>query len=387
MNGDGIDEARSDASSRRTAARESTAGSDDPKADRGGPWSGGRVGRRNFPSRRRGRGSIRGRPRAILVLAIVCLLAGQALTAGIAVSGDAIGVGSEPSTATAAGIGANASTDAVADDLEPGAQLAAVTAGQAASIRERVDRASFGARLEEPRASVERAAVVDRELGDLERRLTALERRHRSLDESGRDERVGAGTDTAGRAAIGFEAESIEAHLAVVEAAAGDLPADVRSARRLDERIDGLFGRLDSLRARTGDAVAAVEAAGRPIRTTPISAPNVAAAMARLGTEERWSVAELRSERIDLHVRAANGTALRFGIEGAGSDSQRVERGAMADPTVRVHTDYRVIRALERGGDPTRVLREGLAAGRIAIDGVGLRSSVKYGVVAYVAGE
>ncbi|MFC3960089.1 DUF7096 domain-containing protein [Halovivax cerinus] len=349
------------------------------------------------------RGSIRAYRRAVLVLAIVCLLGGQAFVAAVAMPTDAADVGRAPSTAGAIGVAGEPSSgdpsptdtidggfqpsgaDAPVDDLEPGAQLAANTAGQAASIRGHVDRADFAVRLDESTSTAERGVIVDGEVDAVERRVTALERRYRSRDASGPNGRVGTGTVTARKAAVGFEADAVDAHLTAVDAAAAGLPGDVRAGYRLDERIEALSGRLDSLRSRTADAVETVEGAGRPIRTAPVSTSNVAAAMSQLGVTERWYVAELRSERIELHVRAANGTTVRFGVDRAGSDAQRIEGGAMDDPTVRVHTDYRVVRALERGEDPDRVLREGLDADRIAIDGVGLRSSVKYSVVSIVA--
>lgn len=310
--------------------------------------------------------------RGVVLLTIVGLVVGGLTFAvAAAIPPGTIGQGADHQGA------ANAS----ADEIGAGAQLAGVVAVQDESIRGDVDRGAFAAELEGATSTAERAAVVDRELAALDRRIAAIDRRHRSLESARENGSIGAGVYTAKSATIGGAARDVDRHLTAVATAAADLPADVRAERRLDERIDALTERTDELRERTREAVEAVDGAGRPVRTTPLSEADVAAAMAQLGDADDRLVEELRSERIELHVRAANGSTKRFGVEAAGGASQRVEPGPMDDPTVRVHTDYRVIRALQLGENPARVVREGLEADRIAIEGVGLRNSFKYGVV------
>mgnify|MGYP006926881994 CR=1 FL=1 len=87
------------------------------------------------------------------------------------------------------------------------------------------------------------------------------------------------------------------------------------------------------------------------------------------------------SEQVDLHVRRANGSRLRLAIDTGGGEVTSIERGPHDNPTVRVYTDYGVIRTLQRTDDPGGALSNAVDNNRVVYDGAGLLQSIRYGGV------
>lgn len=254
---------------------------------------------------------------------------------------------------------------------EPSERVAAFIAAQNQSIRGVVREQSLRSQLEAAGSPTERAAVLDQQLDELESRTARLEQ---TLET--------AGESVTARAELAVESRSLAELLEEIDRAAVSLPAEDRE--RLDaSRIETLRDRVATLRQQTTAAADAIEGADIDAAVDPLSFADLRAAV-----PEQLEVAErldriVGSQRIELRVRRANGSVLRAGVVANGRTITSIERGPVDDPDVRVYTDYRVIRAMQRSEDPFAAFREGVRDGRVIYDGTGWIDSVRYGIVSF----
>lgn len=254
---------------------------------------------------------------------------------------------------------------------EPSERVAAFITAQNQSIRGVVQEQSFRSQLETAGSPTERAAVLDRQLDELETRTARLERTIKASGES-----------VTARAGVAVESRSLADLLEEIDRAAASLPAEDRE--QLDaSRIETLRDRVATLRQQTTAAADAIEGENVDTAVDPLSFADLRAAV-----PEQLDVAErldriVGSQRIELRVRRANGSVLRAGVVTDGRTVASIERGPIDDPDVWVYTDYRVLRAMQRSEDPFAAFREGVRDGRVIYDGTGWVDSVRYGIVSF----
>lgn len=269
----------------------------------------------------------------------------------------------------------------------PGAHLAGVVGASDASVRGSVDRAAFLARLSEADGPDARARVVDGHLSASERRVATLEQRIDGLPDRAA---TGSSTDvvpsrtTARAASVGSAAAAERRLVRELDAAVSELPRDVREDRDLSRRVARLEDRLATLREGTRDAVRDLNGTNRGPTERGLATSDVDAA-ARRALARGGRLHDLfGSERIDLRVRTANGSTARFAVHTAGGELQRVEAGAVQQPTLRVHATEGAVLAVRDADDPLAALRAARDDGRVRYDGVGLWNSAKFGAVSVV---
>jgi hypothetical protein len=187
---------------------------------------------------------------------------------------------------------------------------------------------------------------------------------------------------TARAVAVGAEADALGRLLEDIEAVTGELPATERDQRNLTARLRAHEERAARLRERTREAQDAVDGAGTETWAEPVSPVDVEAAANRGLDAVSQAERLFGSERLDLHVRRANGSTLRLAVDTSGGEVTGIEPGPHDDPTVRVYTDYGVVRTLQQTDDPGNVLQEALDEDRIVYDGVGVFQSLRYGTAA-----
>jgi hypothetical protein len=259
-------------------------------------------------------------------------------------------------------------------DLGAGEQLSGLVTTENRAVRGSVDRRAFQARLDATESPSERADLAGELLSELDGQLANLEATVDTLAANGT-----TGGATARAAAVGAEAATVGALLADIEAVLLDLPATERAQRNLTARLQAHEDRAARLRERTRDARDLVDGAGTETWASPVSVADVEEAADRTMGSASQAERFFGSERIDLHVRRANGSTLRLAVDTDGGEVTAIERGPHDDPTVRVYTDYGVVRTLQRTDDPGGALQAALGEDRIVYDGVGLFDSIRYG--------
>jgi hypothetical protein len=257
-----------------------------------------------------------------------------------------------------------------------GEQLAGLVATADQTVRGSVDRGAFQAALEAAGSPAQRAEVVDSRLSTTDERLTELERTVTELAAS----RPASGK-TARAVSAGAEAEALARLLGDIETAVPDLPATQREQRNLTARLEEHQQRAEAIRERTRQPRELINGANTETWADPVTIADVEEAadrsMASVSGAERF----FGSEQVDLHVRRANGSRLRLAIDTGGGEVTSIERGPHDNPTVRVYTDYGVIRTLQRTDDPGGALSNAVDNNRVVYDGAGLLQSIRYGGV------
>jgi len=315
---------------------------------------------------------------SVLVATVVCVALGVGLVAA------GTGALALPAMDGDGGVsGASADTDANATaELEAGSQLSGLVGVQNRAVRGTVDRESFRARLDGADTPRERAAVLGRQVSALDTRVGDLEDALRSLERERDDGTLDGDAFVARSAEIGGAAAGIDDLLDESRTAAEALPSEVREERDLLARIDSLDDRVGTLRERTNAATRAIDGVDQPRRASPVSIADVetmlTGALAAHDAAERL----FGSERIDLHVRRANGATMRIGVVTDGGEVVAIERGTIDDPTVRVYTDYAVVRTIQYSDQPETDVQQAFDEDRIVYDGVGVRNSIRYGAAA-----
>jgi hypothetical protein len=301
------------------------------------------------------------------LLALVVVLVGF-VAAPLTAAGDA---SVQPRAAT------NAS-DGETTDPGPGAHLAGVVAVQDTEVRNTVASETFRARLANASSDGERAALVAQRLDATERRLAALEARLETLERTRAS--MHADRYTARVAAVASNASDLVAVATETAQAAERLPAEDRSTLAVSERVERIRTRAGTLRDQTSGATDAIEGAGEPTRARPFSLADIEDFAGRVGTPSTFQGIS-GSERINAHVRRANGSTAAFAVRIEDGRVTTVDDEAFDDPTLAVYTDYRVVRQVQRAEDPVEAVRTALEADRIRYDGRGIGNSLKYGAI------
>jgi len=271
--------------------------------------------------------------------------------------------------------------DAGGDHPGAGEQLVGLVAAENRDLRGSVDRNAFGARLDAADSPAERATLVDRRLSDVDGRLAELEGTLDGLEANDGDGNRRTPTDgaTARAAEVGAAAGAIQELLADIEAAIRRLPAAEREQRDLGERLSALTARTAAVRERTREARRLVAGADSETRAAPITLAGIEGAIQKAVDDADAASRLLGTESIDLRIRRANGSTLRLAIETDGGEITEIRRGSHDDPTVRVYTDYGVVRTLQRTDDVRGGIEDALAEDRIVYDGAGLYHSIRFG--------
>jgi len=255
-----------------------------------------------------------------------------------------------------------------------GEQLAGLVATADQTVRGSVDRGAFQAAFERAGSPAQRAQVVDSRLSATGERLTELETVVADLA-SGDP----AGGTTARAVSVSAEAAALTRLLGDIETAVLDLPATQREQHTLTARIDEHQQRAETLRERTREPRQLVDGANAETWADPVTVADVRVAVDRSMASVSGAKRLIGSERVDLHVRRANGSTLRLAVDTGGGEVTAIERGPHDNPTVRVYTDYGVVRTLQRTDDPGGALSDALDNNRVIYDGAGLFQSIRYG--------
>lgn len=259
-----------------------------------------------------------------------------------------------------------------------GEQLSGLIAVQNESIRGIVQEGSLQAQLDAADSPSERAAVVDRRLTGIDRQVGELEQRLSTLA-NGSDQSA----ETARRAEIGANARALGQLLDEIDRVVASLPADVRDERNLATRIDSLGDRVETLRQRTRDSTRTVTGVDQPTRVDPLSPSDVEAALNNAVDTDGLPGPISGSEELDIRIRTANGSTLRVGVVLDGGSVESVEPGGSDSADVRVYTDYEVVRRIERSDEPFSEIQDAADNGRIIYDGVGILNSLRYGIISF----
>lgn len=308
--------------------------------------------------------------RLVAVVVALATAAGLALLVA-GVGGQLVTTGDAP---TPAGVDnhSGAAVGVPDGDIEAGQQLAGLVATEDRTVRGSVDRGAFQTRLDAAGSTAERAQLIDSRLSAVDQQLADLEATVDDLDGD-------ADGATARAVAVGAEAAALDGLLADIEAAMLELPPEERTQHNLTARLTAHDERVATLRERTREARTLVDGTETETWASPVSAADVEEAVDRATSAASEADRLFGSERIDLHVRRANGSTLRLAVDTDGGAVTDIERGPHDNPTVRVYTDYGVVRRLQRADDPGEVLQDALDENRIRYDGVGLFQSLRYG--------
>lgn len=318
----------------------------------------------------------------VLALGVVVLVVGLPLVGAAGAPPGAVDdTGFQESNATAESAGSQGSNETAAAP-SPGAHAAGIAATGNRTTHGIVGQESFRRQLAATDSAEQLGALLARTLNATARRTATLERRQRSLEAARQNGTIGSDAYTVRTASVGSAAASADERIALIEDATAVLPPDVRDEYAFEERIDRLDRRVEALQNRTDEAVGAIDGTDRELRATPVTAADVEDAFARAFAADSRLGDEIDPRRIDLHVRAANGSTQRYAVRTEGGRVTDVSSGSIDDPTVRVYTDYGVIKGIQRSDDPAGVARDALAEDRIVYEGVGLLNSIRYGLVA-----
>ncbi len=282
--------------------------------------------------------------------------------------------------ATPLAAGGTAAT-ANATDPAPGAHLAGLVGTQDSEVRGTVAAGTFEARLANASSDRERAAVIDDRLTGTEQRLAALEARMQALDRARENGSIDADEHAARLATRGATADRLASAATASERAAADLPPERRAALNASERAAAIRTRAADVREHAGAATDSIDGTDGEARADPVSVADVRA-VARETIRVPGSFQGVAgSERVNLHVRRANGSVAAFAVVVEDGRVVSVAGEPFETPTLAVYTDYRVVRDVQRAGDPAATVEEAIENDRIRYDGQGLGNSLKYGLV------
>jgi hypothetical protein len=312
-----------------------------------------------------------------LVAVVLAVTAGAGLALFVAGVGAQLVTGGDAPKTPASVDNHSEQVELPEEGVGAGEQLAGLVAAEDQTVRGSVERGAFQAQLEAAGSPEEQAQLLDSQLLAVDERLTALETGVTDLAAD-----APADGTTAEAVSAGAEATAIARLLGDIETAMLDLSATARQQRNLTARLVEHQQRAEAVRERTREPRALVDGANTETRADPVTVADVEVAadraMASVSGAERF----FGSERIDLHVRRANGSTLRLAVDTGGGEVTAIERGPHDNPTVRVYTDYGVVRTLQRADDPGRTLSDAVDDGRVVYDGAGLFQSIRYGTVA-----
>jgi len=264
-----------------------------------------------------------------------------------------------------------------AEDPRAGAHLAGLVGVQDSELREAVDDGTFRARFADASSSRERARLLDDRLNASLDRLDALESRLQALDRARENGSLDGSAYTARRAAVSAEARAVVRDAEQLAALAADLPPALR--RDLPARIESLRSHAVDLRDRTVSSAAALGPTDDDPGVGPFTLTEVREVIERgVGVPDALA-GVAGSERVNVHVRRANGTTAVYFARIEAGEVVSVERGGTDDPSLYVYTDYRVVRNVRTADDPGAAVRAAVDSGRISYDGVGIVNSAKYG--------
>jgi len=268
------------------------------------------------------------------------------------------------------------------DGPRPGERLAGVVGVEGAAVGGDIDEGRFAAAL--ANASTDRATVrvIDRRLVEVDRLLDRLDRRTRRLERARANGFLQAGRYAARAADLAARLRSVERVLDRTESVTDGLPADRRA--EIEDRVQRLRERrLSLLDDDLAAAARTVDGADVEGDASPVDLRDVVAAYERSGGNAPgvWT-ALFGTEQIAVHVERANGRTAVFGLHTDGGDVVEAVRGPPEDPTVRVDTDYAVVRRVAGAENPWTTASRALAEDRITYRGLGVVSGVKYGLLA-----
>jgi hypothetical protein len=266
-------------------------------------------------------------------------------------------------------------------DPGPGAHLAGVVAVQNSTVDAAVASGTFQARLANATTDSERATVIDRRLGAIERRLAAARSRSRELSRARAEGSLSEDRYAARAAALAATADRLAGAGTATEQTGRSLPADRRAAIGVAERAAEIRTEARRLREQTSDAAAAIDGSREESHVEPVSAGAVEDIFDQVAGAETPFTGVASSERMNVHVRRANGTTPVFAVRIENGRVTAVDDDPFENPTLSVSTDYRVLDRVRRADDPAGAIRTAIENDRIRYDGRGLGNSLKYGAI------
>lgn len=272
-----------------------------------------------------------------------------------------------------------------ATDPGPGAHLAGVVAVQNSTVEASVANGTFQARLANATTDDERATIIDRRLGAIERRLAAARSRSRELSRAREEGSLSEDRYAARAAALADTADRLAGAGTATERAAASLPADRRASIGVAERAGEIRTEARRLRERTGDAAAAIDGSREESHVEPVSAGAVEDIFDQVAGAETPLAGVASSERMNVHVRRANGTTPVFAVRIENGRVTALDDEPFENPTLSVYTDYRVVDRVRRADDPAGTIRTAIENDRIRYDGRGPGNSLKYGAIKLVS--
>lgn len=321
--------------------------------------------------------------RASLLFAVVVLLLVGTVSLVTVAGGSAILEGNDTDSGgqTIAALDTSAPVQEGTTEPGAGAQLSGLVSVTDQAVRGTVDEEAFQSRLEQTDSPERRVAILDTRVVELEQQVTRLETAYRSLEEQRQNGSIDRERYTAEAATINQQAASVEGLLNVSERALSDVPAQERDERNLSVRIEGLRERASQLQSRTSGASDVIDGVGQPGGAEPLTPADIRS-LANSTLEANGAADRLfGSERMDVHVRKANGETLLVGIITEDGEVAEMREGGLDDPTVRIYTDYEVVRNVQRSDSPVTVINEAIDDERIVYDGDGFVNSVRYGAI------
>lgn len=277
--------------------------------------------------------------------------------------------------------------EAVGNATDPGAgaHLAGIVAVQNSTVEAAVANGTFQARLANASTDSARAALVDRRLDAIDRRLAAAQERSRALSRTRAEESLSGDVYTARAAGVADTADRLVDAATATERAADSLPPDRRASLRVAERAEAIRTDARRLRERMNDAADAIDGVGEESRAAPVSRGAVEDILDSVAGAETPLSGVARSERMNVHIRQANGTTPVFAVRIENGRVRSVADGRLENPTLSVYTDYRVVDRVRRAQDPAAAIRTAIENDRVRYDGHGFGSSLKYGTLKLVS--
>lgn len=272
-----------------------------------------------------------------------------------------------------------------ATDPGPGPHLAGVVAVQNSTVDGIVASETFQARYANATTDRERATLVDRRLGAIEGRLADTGTRLQELSSAREEGSLSEGAYTARAAALAETADRLADAANATERAAESLPADRRASLRVADRVAAIRTEARRIRGETDGAADAIDGVGEESGVAPVSRATVEAFFDSVAGAETPLSDVASSERMNVHVRRANGTTPVYAVRIENGRVSSVAAEPYENPTLSVYTDYRVVDRVQRAEDPDAAVRAAVENDRIRYDGQGLGNSLKYGTLKLVS--
>ncbi len=270
-------------------------------------------------------------------------------------------------------------------DPAPGPHLAGIVSVQDSTVEASVANETFQARFANATTDDERAALVEQRLAAIERRLEAARSRSEELSRAREEGSLSEDRYAARAAALADTADRLAGAATATERAAASLPADRRASIGVAERAGDIRTEARRLRERTSDAATAIDGSREESHVEPVSGDAVEDIFDRVAGAETPLAGVASSERMNIHVRRANGTTPVFAVQIENGRVTAVDDEPFENPTLSVYTDYRVVDQVRRAEDPAGAIRTAIENDRIRYDGRGLGNSLKYGAIKLVS--